>query len=52
MKNLKTESLEKIIMINDDEILEIKLLVNRKIYQKNVTNDILLLKKINYLKYL
>ena len=32
MKNLKTESLEKFIMINDEEILEIKLLVNLKIY--------------------
>ena len=32
MKNLKTESLEKFIIINDEEILEIKLLVNLKIY--------------------
>ena len=32
MKNLKTESLEKFIMINDEEILEIWLLVNLKIY--------------------
>ena len=31
MKNLKTESLENIIMIIDEEILEIKLLVNLKI---------------------
>ena len=30
MKNLKTESLENIIMINVEEILEIKLLVNLK----------------------